>query len=221
MYPLSVVRCYFTAITLSLFLLGCQSQPNTTTKVKVTTKPLSTSSSKAIEKSDANSKNAKPKAIEPSRKSNTKAEAKSDVPVDTSPSNTVIPPNVKAVETIAPPVITNPPVRKRLPSQLIFEDLISRADQARKQKQWPQAATLYQQAQRLKPKRTVSYARLSEVLLAQNTPTDAENFARQGLKVAKSRSQKRGFWALIALSLEKQGKSAEAAQARAELAKLR
>ena len=216
MYPPSTRHLCFIFITLSLLLAGCQSQPTTSSKVTIKPKPTSPTITQKSEKSAPIKNTKKSNQTETSSKAEVRSTAKVNQADDSANQ-----PTAQVSETIAPPVITNPPVRKRLPSQLIFEDLISRADQARKQKQWPQAATLYQQAQQLKPKRTVSYARLSEVSLAQNNPTDAEDYARKGLKVAKSRSQKRGFWALIALSLEKQGKSAEAAQARAELAKLR
>jgi predicted Zn-dependent protease len=228
MYPLSMPHTYLAIITLSLFLAGCQSTSTSTTHSSPkasTSKSSPTSNGKVSEKSTpVSSKKTKPKAPDTTRKSDTKTDAKSDTQVDSSPASPVVssyPQPPQPIETITPLVVNNPPIRKHLPSQVIFEDLIMRADQARKQKQWAEAAALYQQAQRLKPKRTVSYARLSEFSLAQGHPAQAETYARQGLHLAKSHSQKRGFWALIALSLEKQGKSVEAAQARAEIAKLR
>lgn len=216
MYPPLTRHLCFTFITLSLLLAGCQSNP--TMPPKVTIKPKSTSpiNTQKSEKTASIKTIKKPNPTETSSKIEVRPTTKVDKADDSTNQ-----PTAQVSETITPPVITNPPVRKRLPSQLIFDDLIRRADQERKQKNWSQAATLYQQAQQLKPKHTVSYARLSEVSISQGHPSQAEAYARQGLTLAKSRSQKRGFWALIALSLEKQGKPVDAAQARAELAKLR
>jgi hypothetical protein len=134
----------------------------------------------------------------------------------------------KPMPSISPtPIIENPPIappsinQQKLPSTQIYNSLMQQAAQQRQHGKLPHAVRTYQQAQQLRPRTAAPYARLSELALQQGNPKQAEQHARAGLYFAQGNTAKKGFWLLIALSLDAQGKPKDATLARYEASRLR
>lgn len=184
-------------------LVGCQSQP--TVSPTPTTPPKRELVVVPTPTPTVDTDKTKPKPAKPERKPTPKPKPDKPKPVEPLP-----------IDVIAEPDISNAPVNGKRPTQAVTQELLKEAETLRQQGKLDAAANTYRQAQNINGAHTQSYARLSEIALKKGNPREAERQARMGLAQAKTGSQKKAFWTLIALSLDAQGKKNEASRARYE-----
>lgn len=196
-------------------LMGCQQQPSSdpTPTTRPINKPTVTAS--PADASNTN-KNTKPTSKPTKPRSKPTPDANPPLIDIAKPAATAaVLPSDHA--PIIPPAINH----QKLPSTQIYNSLMQQAAQQRQQGKLAIAMRSYQQAQQLRPRTAAPYARLSELALQQGNAKQAEQQARAGLHVAQGNTAKKGFWLLIALSLDAQGKPKDAALARYEASRLR
>jgi tetratricopeptide (TPR) repeat protein len=217
-----IIRTYgapWALLLLAGSLVGCQNHP---TDKPIHAAPLATIKPSApSHPPEADTPTNKPnKPINKPSKPRNKptSEASTSVTIDTP----------KSTPNISPPaIIENAPIavphidHQKLPSTHIYNSLMQQAAQHRQQGQLTTAIHTYQQAQQLRPRTAAPYARLSEIALQQGNAKQAEQHARAGLYFAQGSTAKKGFWLLIALSLDAQGKPKDATLARYEASRLR